>query len=239
MATLVSEYTGIVTRERRWFLFMALLLVANAVVGFGYFKYAGISTFASPWWVHVHALTMVGWLGFFVLQNTLVVRGDIAAHRRLGMLGALYACWIVAVGMFVGWYEVVTERNRPFDRPESLALNWMNILAFAVLFLAAFRLRKRSDWHKRLMMCATICLAAPAYGRTLIMFGARTNTTFTLYIMAVIAIAMTGDYAIHRRVHPAWLFGLVAAALMGSLIGTLPLLAPFAAFANGLAPAPR
>lgn len=118
---------------------MSLLLIANAVVGFGYFKYAGISTFASPWWVHVHALSMVGWLLFFALQNSLVVRGDIALHRRLGIFGAAYAGWIVAVGLTVGWFEVVTARNMPFDPPESIALNWMNILTFAGLFVAAFR----------------------------------------------------------------------------------------------------
>ncbi len=186
------------------------------------------------WWVHLHALTMAGWLGFFVLQNSLVVGGNLALHRLLGMFGAAYAGWIVAVGLSVGWLEVVTARNMPFDPPESIALNWMNILTFAGLFVAAFRLRRRSDWHKRLMLCATICLAAPAYGRTLIMFNARTNTTFTLYIMAMITIALAGDSEIHKRIHAAWLWGLAAAAFMGLMIGALPLVGPFSDFAMSL-----
>ena len=235
MASISGTPSFVEERERRFFLSMALLLVASAVVGFGYFKLSGKSTFYSPWWVHLHAVSMVGWLGFFVLQNSLVVRGNLALHRRLGQFGAVYAGWIVLVGLVVGWVEVASRRNMPFDPPESIALNWMNILAFAGLFVAAFRLRQRPDWHKRLMLSAMICLAAPAYGRTLIMFDARTNTTYTLWILSYIAIAALGDFAIRRRFHLAWLWGFAAAGSMGAMIGALPLFAPFAAFANGVA----
>ncbi len=147
---------GPIHRERRFFLIMSLLLIANAIIGFGYFKQSGKSSFDSPAWVHVHALSMVGWLLFFALQNSLVVRGNIALHRNLGMFGAFYAAWIALLGLAVGWLEVQTGRNMPFDPPESVVLNWMNIATFAGLFIAAFRLRHRSDWHKRLMLCATI-----------------------------------------------------------------------------------
>lgn len=221
--------------ERKFILFVASLLIGVSVIGFGYFLLSGKSTFASPWWVHVHAVSMVAWLGFFVVQNLAVVTGRMALHRRLGWFGAVYAVGLVLGGYVVGWVEVSSGRNMPFDPPESLALNWMNITTFAGLFVAAIHLRRRPDWHKRLMLCAMICLTAPAYGRTLIMLDARTNTNFTLFMLALIAIAALGDLAIRRRIHAAYLWGFAAAAAMGALIGGLPMLGPFTDFANSMA----
>lgn len=222
-------------RERRFFMAMAVLIGLTALVGFGYFKLAGLSSFQSPWWVHLHAVSMVGWLGLFLVQNSLVVQGRIAAHRRLGQLGAGYALWIIVLGLVVGWVEVASHRNMPFDPPESLALNWMNILCFAGLFIAAIRHRHRADWHRRLMLCAMIVLAAPAYGRTLIMLDARSNLNFTLFILAYVGLLALGDLVLRRAVHPATLWGLGAAMTMGAMIGVLPRVDGFAALALGIA----
>jgi len=236
MASIAEAELGILERERRFFLAMALLLAVTAGIGFGYFKFSGKATnLSTPWWVHVHSITMIGWLGFFVLQNSLVVRGNVTLHRRLGMFGAFYAGWIVLAGMVLGWAELVSHRGGRFTPPGSLALNWMNILTFAGVFIAAFRQRHRSDWHKRLMLCALIILTAPAYGRILIMLGVRTNTNFTLFILAYVAIAAFGDLAIRKRLHPAYLWGFIAAGFMGTMIGVLPLLKPFVAFAEAVA----
>ena len=235
MASIAEVELNILERERRFFLAMALLLAVTAAIGFGYFKFSGKGTnLYSPWWVHVHSITMIGWLGFFVLQNSLIVSGNVMLHRRLGMFGAFYAGWIVFVGMVLGWAEVAAHRGG-FTPPDSMALNWMNILTFIGLFIAAFRLRQRSDWHKRLMLCALIILTAPAYGRILILLGVRTNTNFTLFILAYVAIAAFGDLAIRKRLHPAYLWGFIAAGFMGTMIGVLPLLKPFVAFAEAVA----
>ena len=76
MATLASTETDLLARERLFFFMMSLLLIVSALLGFGYFQYAGISSWGAPWWVHVHAFSQMGWLGFYALQNALVVRGD-------------------------------------------------------------------------------------------------------------------------------------------------------------------
>ncbi|HSG54789.1 MAG TPA: hypothetical protein VLA45_04980, partial [Paracoccaceae bacterium] len=83
MATLSDAPVPAEQRERQFFFGMSLLLIAAALLGFGYFQYAGISSWGAPWWVHVHAFSQMGWLGFYAVQNALVVQGNIALHSRL------------------------------------------------------------------------------------------------------------------------------------------------------------
>lgn len=229
--------TDLVSRERRFFLFMALLLIGCALLGFGFFQYAGISTWNAPWWVHVHAFSQMGWLGFFALQNALVVRGDIAVHRRLGMFGAGFAAWIVICALSLSYLVISTGRDDGlFTAEYLLALNLCNVLAFAVLFAAAFRMRRQSDWHKRLMLCAVIVLSLPSFGRTLVMLGIAGTLSRTLFVLSFIVIAMLADWRMHNRVHPAYFWGAGTTLVMGAMIATLPLLAPFAALAHSFAP---
>ena len=133
VASASTEY-----RERRFFLFMAIAIALTVIVAFSLFLAAGISSFGSPWWVHVHAVTFMAWIGFYVLQNTLVFRNDIALHRRLGPIGAGYAVWMVLVGLVLTPLTLAVGRSPPFFTPAYfLALDWINILAFGGLFYAA------------------------------------------------------------------------------------------------------
>ena len=155
MATLAQAPSSAVEHERLFFFCMSLLLIASALLGFGYFQYAGISSWGAPWWVHVHAVSQMGWLGFFALQNALVLRGDVALHRRLGLLGAIFAVWLVIAALTVSYLSVSTGTDDGLFTPAYLvALNWSTLGTFAALFVAALILRRRSDWHKRLMLCA-------------------------------------------------------------------------------------
>lgn len=223
-------------RERRFFLAMALLLIATTILGFGYFQYAGISSWGAPWWVHVHAVGSMGWLGFFALQNALVVRGSIALHRKLGMFGAGYAGLLVVVDLTLSLFIVASGRSDGMFAPaDLLALNMMNVLTFATLFLAAFRLRHRMDWHKRLMLSATVVLSGPAFGRILVMLGLRTTLTFTLAILSYVVIAMLFDLASRNHVHAAYFWACSAVVLMGLAIQFLPHFGPFASLAQAVA----
>lgn len=48
--------------ERRFFLFMAVVMAAVTVAGFGLNLAMGRSTFAVPAMYHVHAVIFMGWL---------------------------------------------------------------------------------------------------------------------------------------------------------------------------------
>ena len=68
-------------RERLFFLLMSMAIAVTVVSAFGLWFVAGISSFASPWLVHVHGVTFMTWIVLYVTQNTLVYRGDLSRHR--------------------------------------------------------------------------------------------------------------------------------------------------------------
>ena len=69
MATVAVPELSVQQRERTFYFRMSLVFLAAAIAGFGFFFAIGASTFASPWWVHVHAVTMSAFLSLYVVQN--------------------------------------------------------------------------------------------------------------------------------------------------------------------------
>jgi FtsH-binding integral membrane protein len=221
-------------REKLFFLSMAVAIAVTVVVAFGLFYAAGISSFDSPWWVHVHAVTFVGWIVLYVLQNTLVFRNDIAVHRKLGRIGAGYAAWMVLVGLVLTPLTLAVGRSPPFFTPPYfLALDWVNVALFGALVYAGIRNRHRTDWHRRLMLCATICVIAPALGRLIVLSGAAmTAPVNAAFLLLYVVTAMLFDWRNRGRVHPAYAWGagaLVLFAVATELLAILPIFAGAAA----------
>jgi hypothetical protein len=234
MATVALPGASVEFRERVFFLIMALAIAATVVVAFGLFYFAGISSIDSPWWVHVHGVTFVGWIALYVLQSTLVFRNDIALHRRLGRIGAAYAVWMVVVGLVLTPLTLGVGRSPPFFTPAYfLALDWVNVAVFAALVYAAIRNRKRTDWHRRLMLCATIAVIAPAWGRLIVLSGNEMTAPVNVAMLLLyVVVAMLFDWGNRGRVHPAygWGFGaLLFFAAATELLAVAPFFAATAA----------
>jgi FtsH-binding integral membrane protein len=223
-------------RERAFLLAMSVLLALTVATGFGLFVAIGISSFRSPWWVHVHALSFVGWIALYLMQNVLVFKGDLASHRTLGRAGAVLAAWLVLVGLVLTPVTVAVHRSPPFFAPPVfLAMDWANIVAFGGLVCAGILNRRRSDWHRRLMLCATVCVIAPACGRILVLAGAMTPWNNVLVLLGYIALAAAFDVYNRRRIHPAYAWGAGTLLAMGASIPLLAAFPPLAAYANSLA----
>ena len=198
-------------KERAFFFYMALAVVVTVLAGFGFFAAIGASSIHSPWWVHLHALSMMTWVALFVTQNWLVYRGNVTAHRTLGPLAAGWAVWIVGLGFVVTAMDLRTHRVPPFFHPNYfLVMDWLNMIVFGGLVFAAVRLRNRApDWHKRLMLGAVLNLLAVAWGRlTLpIIFDERGLWLEIPILGAYFVAGMVFDKRTRGRVHPAWLWG--------------------------------
>jgi hypothetical protein len=220
MATVFESSPSARQHERLFFFIMALAIIVTVVPSFWMFHQAGFSSFSSPWWVHVHAFTFMGWIGFYMVQNSLVLRGSVGVHQRLGRIGAVYAVWMVLVGLALTPMTLAAGRSPPFFTPPYfLALDWVNILFFAGLIAAALKNRQRSDWHKRLMLCATICVMAPAWGRIIVLSGHTMTAPVNIAVLLpYVAVGMVFDLATRRRIHPAWLWGFGALVAMAALI---------------------
>lgn len=237
MATIAQAPPSEAQRERAFFFYMALAIVATVLAGFSFFFAIGASTVRSPWWVHLHGLSMMTWVGLYLAQNTLVFRGNVAAHRRLGMFAAAWSVWIFALGFVITAMDVKTGRVPPFFTPNYfLVMDWLNMIAFAGLAWTAIRLRARSDWHKRLMLGATVQLIAVAWGRLTLpfIFDQRGIWLVMVILLGYFAVAMAWDKRHRGAVHPAYYWGAGALVVWVALSFAIADLAPVVALTAAL-----
>jgi uncharacterized membrane protein YozB (DUF420 family) len=222
-------------RERRLFRHMAILLALTVIAGFGGWFLKGYSSFASPWWVHVHAISNMSWIALFVAQTSFIARGDHARHRALGKAGVLLAAWMFLVGLVLTPYDIAMHRfpAAHFSPAFFLAMDWMNIAVFAALVLGGWIKRKQSDWHRRLMLAATIIVIIPAWGRLLLMAGLPGSLS-VLFSFLYMALALVADRRLRGHVHPAWYVGVGALVVMMIGLGLLSNFPPLIAYANAL-----
>ena len=218
MATVAGFDMSALQRERAFFFYMAVAVVVTVFAGFGFFFAIGASTIYSPWWVHLHALSMMTWVALFVTQTFLVYRGNVTAHRTLGPFAAAWSVWIVGLGFVVTAMDVHTHRVPPFFQPNYfLMMDWLNMVAFGGLVFAAVRLRNRApDWHKRLMLGAMLNLIAVAWGRLTLPFIFDERgiwLVMAILLVGYFGVAMLYDRRTRGRVHPAYYWG--AGALVG------------------------
>jgi len=231
MATIADTRIHPVARERFFFFVMALVIAATTISGFVLQLAMGRSTFASPWWVHVHGVTFMGWLGIYLTQNYLIWRGETALHRKLGPIAAAYVCWMVVVGISVNTLTAINHRVPPFFEPNVfLVMDWLTVLTFAGLTLAGVAMRGRTDWHRRLMLCGAIQVMTPGVGRLLPLPFMGTWIIWSIWavMLVYISVAVAYDLRTRGKIHPAyfWGFGAItlAVALMRPIAFTPPML---------------
>jgi hypothetical protein len=216
---------------------MAVAMTATTVIGFGLNAVMGRSSFGAPWWVHVHGVTMMLWMGLYLFQNWQVYRGNLRQHRTLGWIATFYIGWMVLVGAVLTPVSIAAHRNPPFfDAGQFLALDWLNIIGFAGLSWAAVVMRKRTDWHRRLMFVGTLSIMGPAWGRLLPMplMGAWKLWVLLAVLLIYLAVAMRHDMKHRGAIHPAYRWGLAILVLQIALIDPIGYSPPFLALAKSL-----
>lgn len=98
-------------------------------------------------------------------------------------------------------------------------MNLLGILVFASLVAGDIILRKRTEWHKRLMRCATISILGPGLSRLLPMDSFGVAAPLVMFgVIALFAFAgPVADLTASREMHPAYYWG-VATILMSMAI---------------------
>lgn len=196
---------------------MAIGLSVFIVLGFLQFALRGfVDPVAAPFWVHLHGVAMLAWLALLIVQPTLVARENLALHWRLGWIGAGLALFITGLGIFTGVASLVLNRFPPFFTPPYfLALTVIESLVFGAMVAWAIRRRRVTDWHRRLMIGATIVILEPALGRLLPipLMGPWAEPAVALCQLAGVAIVAAYDRRTRGAVHPAtWAIAAVVIA---------------------------
>jgi hypothetical protein len=219
-------------REEKFFFIAAIVMALVLVAGFGGNLLMGRSSFAtSPLRTHVHAFLFFGWTALYVAQNTLVATGSLALHRKLGWVATVWVPAMVIVGIYLTAANIRSGKVPPFFEPAGfLILNSLHVLCFSGLVAAAIRMRRSTQWHRRLMFCGMATLLAPGFGRLLPMpllipwAGWAVVAGGLLFVVAGVIRDLCKD----GRVHPAWWWG------MGAILLTQLLVDPIAHSGLGL-----
>jgi hypothetical protein len=227
-------------REHLFFGGMTIAMLVAVLVGFGptyYFSTISGTTFQLTRPLHAHGAAFTTWMVLLVIQSTLVAAGRTDIHRKLGVAGAALA----AVMMVLGAYVAVTRfhaglMNPPPGIPAGvlLAVALATIVVFPVLFGSALLLRRRVDYHKRLVLIATLELVIAAVARWPGVAAFGPPAFFALTDLFLVALVVY-DFKSRGRIHPATLWGglfLIASQPLRLVIGFS---APWAAFAGWIA----
>jgi hypothetical protein len=230
MATLfvdepVAKRVGKRTGEHLFFWGMTVLMALIVFIGFARTYFLASYFHSKPLpsaLVHVHGAVFTSWMLLLVIQASLAASGNIAIHRRLGLIGLALAPMLVVLGVLVATGMLKRSINvATFDARGIYAVALGEITGFAVPIFFAFRLRRWPDYHKRLILIGTIAMMTAGFGRWPV--HALLHKPFPAMLCTFSLILLVGayDFSSLRKLHPATIFG--GAWVIGIELLSLPL----------------
>jgi hypothetical protein len=201
--------------EKHFYFFMALLIPAVVVYGFSFTIGQNLlhPAIPRPRLLYLHAAIFSGWLVLLLVQSALVRTRNVAIHRTLGWFGLAYGIAIPGIGFPIA---VVMTR---FDARQlhignaiaDMIVPFWDMVAFSTFFGLAMCWRKKPEFHRRLILIASCCLTAAAFGR----FPANILPPIIFYagVDALVLLGALRDWIVARRVHPVYVYGLPALIL--------------------------
>ncbi len=198
--------------ERYFWSGLALLLASVAFAGFARSYFLKAQFHMGPELtplLHVHGAIMTAWIVLLVTQTSLIAAGRVGWHRRLGVAGVILAGVITVLLAVTAIVRAKAGVLGPPGGPPPLAflsIPLMSVIVFPALLGAAILNRRRSDYHKRLVILATVELVTAAIARLPGVDALGPPGFFLGADLFVVAIVIR-DFATLRRLHPATLWG--------------------------------
>lgn len=198
--------------QRYFFVAMAALVTLTVFAGFAPSFYLRSSFHPSQGLsvlLHIHGLVFSTWIILFLVQSLLIAKGSRILHRRLGW----FTVGVAAVMLLLVAAATAEQMRRRLPIEEAatdISLNLFGAIMFGVPLIAAVYFRKRADWHKRLMLCATVgLLGAPVL--RLVLLG--TNLEFMTAVRLGLVVTdlfflpcFAHDLLTRGRIHRAYLY---------------------------------
>ncbi len=109
----------------------------------------------------IHGLFMFAWFIIFVIQTNFIRKGDYRAHKNLGITGIIVAVGVVVSTLYI--FIVIFESWEAI--PFYAKANRFFMPTYALFIYRAYRYRKQTEKHKRLMFVATLYMLGPILDR--------------------------------------------------------------------------
>lgn len=226
--------------ERRFWGGTAIAMALVAFAGFAPSYYLKSRFGAGPPLtplLKVHGAVMTAWVLLLVAQTGFIAARRVSLHRRLGIVGTILAALLVVLFAHVSISRARAGVLGPGFVPplQFLPIPLMSVVVVPILVAAAIYYRRRSDYHKRLIMLANVEIVTPAAARLAILAGAGPLPGFVFMYLFIAAIAVR-DLVTLRRLHPATLWGgllLVVSLPLRLAISTTPAWLAFARWLTG------
>jgi hypothetical protein len=205
----VTAHNAAWLKDRRTAFYRSSALLAICVAAAGFFLTYLLpmvhGRFDGPKHAHLHGALLAAWLLLVAVQSWLL-----PSHRKLGWIALALVPAIAASTMAIG--VEATRRDLANGVILGMAGNVTAPLVFCTLAGAAILMRKDPQWHKRLILIATVVMLWPAWfrWRHFLPFVPRPDITLGLLVANLpIVIAMLRDRLRFGQVHPAyWYVGL-------------------------------
>lgn len=200
-------------RTGRFYLGFGLISLAAAITGFSttYILPMSHSAFSAPAVVHLHGLLCLIWVLLFIVQTLLVQGRRTPLHMQLGRIGIPVALGVLISGMGTAFWATGRDIESDPIAYTTMIGTLTSLAVFAGFVIFAIAMRRKPDWHKRLMMLATIVVLWPAYFRFrhLMPWVPRPDIWFAIVLADLpIVIAAMRDRLRYGRTHPVWaIFG--------------------------------
>jgi hypothetical protein len=195
-------------RRRPFYRLAAWGTLAVALAGF-FSTYTGPmirGSFNGPRWSHVHALALSAWLVLVIAQAHLAT-WRLTLHRRLGWAVLAVAPAVAVTTIAIG--VETTRRDLATGGSMGMAGNVTAPLVFCALVAAALIVRGKPQWHKRLIVIASVVVIWPAWFRWRHFLPWVPRPDIALGLIAtnlVLVVAMVRDRMAFGAVHPAYLW---------------------------------
>jgi hypothetical protein len=207
-----SRFDARVILDKYFYFAMALLIAFFVVTGFSYTVNDNLfhpihPSIARPPILYVHGALFIAWVAFFVFQTSLVRSRNVQLHRRTGWLGLGLGIAMIIVGVataiIMRKYRMAHDHT---ETPAFLSIPFNDLSEFAVALALGITWRKNREFHRRLMLLATIALTAAAFARLPL---PMMNNPWYWYSFtdALLLTCVLRDLWLTRRVHSVFLYG--------------------------------
>ena len=197
-------------RAGSFYLLIGVLGLAVVSFGFGVTYAAPMlrRTFSAPWFVHLHGASALGWVLLLIAQTSLVRRGKPSVHQWLGRVAIPLATIIWVTGIVTAFWAAQRDlASLGTVATSTLAGTATGLGLCLLLVIAAIVTRSRPDWHKRLILLATIQLLWPAFFRLRHWFPAVPDPEIWFALVLAyspIVVAAARDKLHWGSIHPVW-----------------------------------